>query len=69
MFKKMILASALAGLLAGVAIPMATPAEAAQSGCWKAAKAKYAGDWKARHEYRKWCRSEWKAYKKTKHAA
>ena len=63
MFKQVILASAIAGLLAGVSLPLATSADAA-SGCWKAAKAKYAGDHKARHEYRKWCHAEWKAHKK-----
>jgi len=68
MLKQMILASAVAGLLAGAALPLATSADAA-SGCSKAAKAKYTGDHKARHEYRKWCKSEWKAHKKTQKAA
>jgi hypothetical protein len=68
MLKQMILASAVAGLLAGAALPLATSADAA-SGCYKAAKAKYTGDHKARHEYRKWCKSEWKAHKKAQKAA
>ena len=68
MFKQMILATAVAGLLAGAALPLATSADAA-SGCSKAAKAKYTGDHKARHEYHKWCKSEWKAHKKAQKAA
>ena len=68
MFKQVILASAVAGLLAGASLPLATSADAA-SGCWKAAKAKYAGDHKARHEYRKWCHAEWKAHKKAQKAS
>jgi hypothetical protein len=67
MFKQVILASAVAGLLAGTALPLATSADAS-SGCLKAAKAKYASDHKARHEYRKWCKSEWKAHKKAEKA-
>jgi hypothetical protein len=67
MFKQVILASAVAGLLAGAALPLATSADAS-SGCWKAAKAKYTADHKARHEYRKWCKSEWKAHKKAEKA-
>ena len=68
MLKQMILASTVAGLLAGAALPLATSADAA-SGCSKAAKAKYTGDHKARHEYRKWCKSEWKAHKKAQKVA
>jgi len=68
MFKQVILASAVAGLLAGAALPLATSADAA-SGCRKAAKAKYGTDHQARHEYRKWCHAEWKAHKKAQKAA
>ena len=68
MLKQMVLASAVAGLLAGAALPLATSADAA-SGCRKAAKAKYTGDREARNEYRKWCKSEWKAHKKAQKAA
>jgi len=67
MFKQVILASAVAGLLAGASLPLATSADAA-SGCGKAAKAKYAGDHKGRHEYRKWCHAEWKVHKKAQKA-
>ena len=53
MFKQVILASAVAGLLAGAALPLA----------------KYGTDHQARHEYRKWCHAEWKAHKKAQKAA
>jgi hypothetical protein len=65
MWKKVLLASAVTGLLAGVAIPMqTTSADAARSGCRQAAKAKYPGDHKARKAFRHWCKREWKIYKK-----
>lgn len=63
MLKKFVLLAAVAGFTAGALIPIATPAEAGKSGCFKAAKMKFPADAKARHSYRKWCRSEWKAYK------
>ena len=64
MWKKMILASAVTGLLAGVAIPIhSTPAEAARSGCFKAAKARFPHDYKARKAFRHWCKGQWKLYK------
>ena len=48
MWKKVLLASAVTGLLAGVAIPIhSTPADAARSGCHKAAKARFPHDHKA----------------------
>jgi hypothetical protein len=69
MMKKIILAAAVTGLIAGAAMPLHTsPAEAA-SGCMKAAKAKYTGDRKARVAYRKECRMHFKAYKTAQKAA
>jgi hypothetical protein len=57
MWKKVLLASAVAGLLACAAIPLqSTPADASRSGCREAAKAKFPADWP-------YCRSQWKAYK------
>jgi hypothetical protein len=68
MLKQLILASAVVGLVAGASLPLTTSADA-KSGCREAAKAKYAGDRKARHEYKKWCKQEWKAHKKAQKAA
>ena len=69
MLKTLLLAATVTGLLAGAAVSVqSTPAEAG-SKCWKAAKAKYPGNWKARHDYRKWCKAEWKAHKKAKRRA
>jgi hypothetical protein len=39
----------------------------AGSGCYKAAKAKYPGDGKARHAYRKECKGHYKVYASKKH--
>lgn len=70
MIKKIILAAAVTGFVAGAAIPLHTStAEAAPSGCIKAAKAKFAGDRKSRGAYRKECRAHWKANKKAQRAA
>lgn len=64
MIKKMLFAAAITGLVAGATLPIhATPAEAGSSGCLKAAKAKFATDYKARHAYRKECKAHYKAYK------
>ena len=58
MWKKMLLASAVTGLLAGAAVPIqTTPADAARSGCHKAAKARYPGDHTARKAFKRWCKS------------
>ena len=44
MLKRIVFAAAVAGLVAGAALPInSTPAEAAPSGCFKAAKAKFPG--------------------------
>ena len=50
MLKKLLLAAAVTGLIAGVSIPVtAAPALADKSGCRQAAKAKFPGDMKSRH--------------------
>jgi hypothetical protein len=64
MWKKILLASVVTGALAGFAIPIhSTPADAARSGCHKAAKARFPHDHKARHEFKHWCKAQWKLYK------
>jgi len=64
MLKKVLLASAVTGLLAGAAVPIQTiPANAAHSGCHKAAKARYPGDRAQRKAFKRWCKSQWKMYK------
>lgn len=68
MLKTMLLAATVTGLVAGVAVSVqSTPAEAG-SQCRKAAKEKHPGDRTARREFRKWCKTEWRAYKKSKRA-
>jgi hypothetical protein len=65
MLKRMLVAAAVTGLIAGAAIPVQiTPAMAGKSGCREAAKAKFGGgDLKARHAFKKECKAQWKAYK------
>ena len=64
MWKKVLLASAVTGLVAGVAILIhSTPADAAHSGCHQAAMARFPHDHKARHEFKRWCKAQWKLYK------
>ena len=70
MLKRMLFAAAVTGLVAGATIPVhTTSAVAAPSGCFKAAKAKFPGDHKSRHAYRKECKAHWKAYKTAQRAA
>jgi len=70
MLKKILFAAAVTGLLAGVTIPVhTTPAEAAPSGCLKAAKAKFPGDLKSRHAYRRECKAHFKAYRAAQRAS
>ena len=70
MLKRMLFVAAVTGLVAGAALPIhATSVEAAPSGCFKAAKAKFPGDHKARHAYRKECKMHWRAYKSAQRAA
>jgi len=64
MIKKLFFAAAITGLVAGATLPLhATSADAAPSGCRKAAKAKFPGDHMSRVAYRKECRAHWKAFK------
>jgi hypothetical protein len=64
MLKRLFLAAALTGLVAGVSIPLQTDtAEARPSGCREAAKAKFPDDLKSRVAYKKECKAHWKAYK------
>jgi hypothetical protein len=70
MLKRILFAAAVTGLVAGVTIPVhTTPAEAASSGCLKAAKAKFPGDHKSRVAYRKECKAHFKAYRAAQRAS
>ena len=54
MLKRILFAAAVTGLVAGVTLPLhSTAADAAASGCFKAAKAEFPGDHKSRVAYRK----------------
>jgi hypothetical protein len=65
MLKRILAAAALTGLVAVVAIPVhITPALAGKSGCHEAAKAKFAGDKKGQHAFKKECKAHWKTYAK-----
>jgi hypothetical protein len=64
MLKRIFLAAAVTGLVAGAMIPVTTgSALAGKSGCMQAAKAKFPGDMKSRHAYKKECKAHWKAYR------
>jgi hypothetical protein len=64
MLKRVILAAVATAFVAATAMPVAlTPAEAATT-CKQAAKAKFAGDRKARHAYKKQCKAAFKAQQK-----
>jgi hypothetical protein len=64
MWKKLLWASALTGLLAAAAIPLqTTSADACRSGCREAAKAQFPSDSRTRKEYKRYCKSQYKAYK------
>ena len=66
MLKKVFLAAAAAMILAGATVTMApAPAQAGKSGCHKAAKAKYPHDRKARKAYRKACKADFKASRRS----
>ena len=70
MLKRMLFVAAVTGIVAGVTIPVhTTPAEAAPSGCHKAAKAKFPGDHKTRVAYRKECKAHFKAYRAAQRAS
>jgi hypothetical protein len=59
MLKKVLLATAVTGLIAGIAVPVTSPAQA-QMTCKEAAKLKYPDDRKARNAYRNACKDAWK---------
>jgi len=62
MFKKVLFAAVATGLVAAVALPVQfTPAEAGMMSCKEASKAKFPGDRKARHAYKKACKNAAKA--------
>jgi hypothetical protein len=61
MLKKVLLATAVTGLIAGIAVPVQTSPAQAQMTCKDAAKLKYPGDRSARRAYRKACKEAWKA--------
>jgi hypothetical protein len=64
MWKRLLLASAITGLLAAAGIPLQTiSADASRSGCPEAAKARFPYDSRTRKEYKRYCKNQWKAYK------
>ena len=64
MWKKLLWASAITGLLAAAAIPLqTTSADACRSGCREAAKTRFPDDSRTRKEYQRYCKTQWKAYK------
>jgi hypothetical protein len=65
MLKKMLIAAAATAILSATALPIQLqPAEAAMT-CKDAAKAKFPNDLKMRHEWKKQCKSAWKASQKS----
>jgi hypothetical protein len=61
MLKKVMLGVAATALVAALALPVQfAPAEAAMT-CKAAAKAKFKGELKARHAWKKECKAAWKA--------
>jgi hypothetical protein len=68
MWKKAFLASAVIGVLAGVAI-QATPAEASRAECRQVAKARFPDNAAARRDFKRYCFREWKAYKAAQRGA
>jgi hypothetical protein len=67
MLKKVFIAATACLVLAVAAVSVAPAPVQAGSGCYKAAKAKYATDSKTRHAYRKACKAHYKAYAGKKH--
>jgi hypothetical protein len=64
MLKKVLFSVVATALVAALALPVQfAPAEAAMT-CKAAAKAKFAGDMKARHAFKKECKAHWKAMQK-----
>jgi len=63
MLKKVLFSVAATALVAAIAVPVQfAPAQAAMT-CKAAAKAKYKGDLKARHAFKKECKAAFKAQK------
>jgi len=63
MLKRILVAAAVTGLIAGAAIPVQiTPAMAGHSGCREVAKSKFPGNLKSRHAFTRECKAHWKAY-------
>jgi hypothetical protein len=63
MLKKVLLSLAATAFVAALAVPVqVVPAEAAMT-CKAAAKAKFKGDLKARHAFKKECKAAFKAQK------
>ncbi len=60
MLKRLLMAAAVAGLMTGVTAIHADSAQAGPSGCRQVAKAKFPGDMKARHAFKKECKARWK---------
>ena len=71
MLKRAILVAAVAGLAICAAVPLqSTPADAgSRSGCKQVAKARFPGDRHSRHEFKRYCKSQWKAYRTAHHAS
>ena len=64
MLKRLLVAAAVTSLVAGAAVPVTVDAARAdKSGCREAAKAKFPGDHKARHAFKKECKDAWKTYR------
>lgn len=64
MWKKMLLASAVTGVLAGAVITLQpNPAEASRAQCREVAKARFPADARGRKEFKRYCIREWKAYR------
>ena len=64
MLKRMILAAVSTTFVAALALPVQfVPAEAGMMNCKQAAKAKFPGDRKARHAFKKECKAAHKVQK------
>ena len=64
MLKRMILAAVATAFVAALALPVQFAAAEAAMSCTQAAKAKFPGDRKARHAFKRDCKSAWKASQK-----
>ena len=65
MLKKIVFAVVATGFVAATALPLSVaPAAAEAMSCKSAAKAKFPGDLKARHDFKKSCKAAWKASQK-----